>query len=89
MMKFVKYIIPIIIVLIIGALSYLAALNLDLLNRNSGAFTVLFSAVVALATVVYAILTWRLVTETKEMREVQTEPKIFVMELSHLSIFLG
>jgi len=79
MMKSVKHLLPIIIVLTIGVLSYLAVLNLDLLNRNSGAFTVLFSAIVALATVVYAILTWRLVTETKEMREVQTEPKIAVI----------
>ena len=49
------------------------------LNDNDGAFTILFSAIVALATVVYAILTWRLVTETKEMRKVQTEPKISVI----------
>jgi len=28
--------------------------------------------------VVYAILTWRLVSETRKMRETQTEPKIFI-----------
>jgi hypothetical protein len=49
---------------------------IDLLNQNSGAITTIFSAVVALATVVYAILTWKLVSETRKMREVQTEPKI-------------
>jgi len=49
---------------------------LELLNQNSGAFSVIFSAVVALATVVYAVLTWKLVSETRKMREVQTEPKI-------------
>lgn len=46
------------------------------LNSNSGALTVLFTAVVAISTVAYAILTWSLVSETKRMREVQTEPKI-------------
>ena len=49
---------------------------LEFLNQNSGAFAVVFSAVVAFATVVYAILTWRLVSETRKMREAQTEPKI-------------
>jgi len=33
---------------------------------------------VSIATAVYAILTWKLVSETRKMREVQTEPKIFV-----------
>jgi len=38
--------------------------------------TVIFSGVVASATVVYAILTWKLVSETRRMREAQTEPKV-------------
>jgi len=46
------------------------------LNSNSGAFNLLFSAVVAISTVAYAILTWGLVSETRRMREVQTEPRI-------------
>jgi hypothetical protein len=49
---------------------------LDTLNKNSGAFNVLFSAIVTIATVVYAKLTSTLVSETKKMRQVQTEPKI-------------
>lgn len=49
---------------------------IDFLNQNNGAITVIFSTVVAIATVVYAILTWKLVSETRKMREVQTEPKI-------------
>jgi hypothetical protein len=48
------------------------------LNQNSGALTVIFTAVVTLSTVVYAILTALLVVETKRMREVQTEPKIAI-----------
>lgn len=52
---------------------------LKLLNQNIGVLTVIFSAVVTIATVVYAILTWKLVSETKKMREAQTEPKVFVM----------
>jgi len=51
---------------------------LEFLNQNSGAFAVMFSAVVATATMAYAILTWRLVSETRKMREAQTEPRISV-----------
>lgn len=51
---------------------------LEFLNKNSGALTVLFSAVVTIATAVYAALTWVLVKETRMMREVQTEPKLQV-----------
>jgi hypothetical protein len=49
---------------------------LNYLNTNSGAFSVLFSAIVMLATVAYSILTMSLVKETKRMRQVQTEPKL-------------
>ncbi len=51
---------------------------LEFLNQNESAFTVIFSALVAIATVVYAILTWKLVSETRKMREAQTEPNICV-----------
>ena len=51
---------------------------LNFLNQNSGAFAVIFSAAVALATIVYAMLTRRLVAETKRMREAQTEPKVSI-----------
>ena len=51
---------------------------LDFLNKNSGALTVLFTAVVTISTVIYSILTGKLVSETKRMRQVQTEPKIEV-----------
>ncbi|HSB96590.1 MAG TPA: hypothetical protein VLC91_09085 [Spongiibacteraceae bacterium] len=51
---------------------------LNFLNTNSGALTVLFTAVVTIATAVYAALTWVLVKETRMMREVQTEPKLQV-----------
>lgn len=49
---------------------------LDYLNKNSGAFTVIFTAVVTIATAVYAILTYVLVKETRLIRQVQTEPKM-------------
>ena len=51
---------------------------LEFLNQNSGAFAVIFSALVAIATIIYAILTWKLVSQTRKMREAQTEPKISV-----------
>jgi len=37
-----------------------------------------FSGVVGISTGVYAFLTWKLVSETKKMREVQTEPRVWV-----------
>ena len=49
---------------------------LEFLNQNAGALTVMFTAVVTLSTVVYAILTAALVKETGRMRQAQTEPKI-------------
>ena len=52
-------------------------MGLEFLNQNSGAFAVIFSAAVAIATIVYAILTWKLVSENRRMRKAQTEPKIF------------
>ncbi|WP_302796440.1 hypothetical protein [Hafnia paralvei] len=51
---------------------------LNFLNENSGALTVLFTGVVTISTVVYSILTGKLVSETTKMRQVQTEPKIEV-----------
>lgn len=51
---------------------------IDFLNENSGAFIVIFSALGAVAALLYAILTWRLVSKTRRMREAQTEPKISI-----------
>lgn len=51
---------------------------LTFLNQNSGAIQVLFSGLVTLATVVYAILTWSLVRETTQMRKAQTDAKVMV-----------
>lgn len=52
--------------------------TLDFLNNNSGGLNALFSFVVAISTVVYAILTWQLVSETRRMRQAQQEPKVSV-----------
>lgn len=46
------------------------------LNTNAGVINLLFGGIVAVATVVYAVLTSRLVRETRRLREVQTEPHI-------------
>lgn len=39
-------------------------------------FQIVFSGIVAVSTVVYAILTWRLVRETRMMRQFQITPDI-------------
>jgi hypothetical protein len=51
---------------------------LKFLNDNAGAFNVAFSGVVAVATVVYAILTARLVRGTERLRAAATEPSLEV-----------
>jgi hypothetical protein len=51
---------------------------ISFLNTNAGVLNLLFSALVAISTVVYAWLTARLVREARSMREAQTEPRIEV-----------
>ncbi|ETA68889.1 hypothetical protein MettiDRAFT_2377 [Methanolobus tindarius DSM 2278] len=48
-------------------------------DGHDSLLTLFFTAVVAAATVVYAILTWKLVSETRKMRKVQTEPHISII----------
>ncbi|MBK7052034.1 MAG: hypothetical protein IPH54_15740 [Rhodoferax sp.] len=50
--------------------------SVDFLNQNAGALSTVFAGIVMFATVVYAVLTASLVKETRQMREVQTEPRI-------------
>lgn len=52
---------------------------LTFLNQNSGALTVIFTGIVTLSTVVYALLTGVLVNETRKMRHAQTEPRVDVI----------
>lgn len=47
-------------------------------NQFGPIITLLFTAAVGVSTVIYAVLTWRLVAETRRMRRAQTEPKIAV-----------
>lgn len=49
------------------------------LNSNAAGLTALLTAVMMLATVVYALLTAVLVRETRRMREAQTEPRIEIV----------
>lgn len=46
---------------------------------TSETITLIFSGIVALSTVVYALLTWSLVSETKRMRKAQTDPFVSVI----------
>lgn len=48
------------------------------LNQNEKIVTLIFSGVVALSTLVYAILTWRLTAENIRMRKAHTEPNVSV-----------
>ena len=46
-----------------------------------------FTLVVAVSTAVYAYLTWRLVSETRRMREVQTDPRVSIrVEADHTGL---
>ncbi|MEW6608910.1 MAG: hypothetical protein AB1414_15940 [bacterium] len=51
---------------------------LNFLNQNSGALMAIFTAIVTLSTIVYAVLTGVLVHETRKMRHAQTEPRVDV-----------
>lgn len=51
---------------------------IDEINRNAGFVGLVFSLVVTIATVVTAWLNARLVSETRKMREAQTEPHVQV-----------
>ena len=51
---------------------------IDEINKNTGLISLVFSLVVTVATVVTAWLNARLVSETRKMREAQTEPHIQV-----------
>ena len=51
---------------------------LEFLNHNSGAFTVIFSALLTIVTAIYVFLSWKLVKETKKMREEQIKPKVLI-----------
>ena len=49
--------------------------------------TLIFSGVVALSTVIYAILTWRLAAETIRMRKAQTDPCVSIYLEQHPTLF--
>jgi len=51
---------------------------IEFINNNAGVITLFFTAVVAIATVFYVILTRKLVNETIELRKAQTEPQLSV-----------
>lgn len=51
---------------------------LDFINNNYGVITLTFSGVVAISTIVYAILTSSLVSETKKLRKIQSEPSLLI-----------
>jgi hypothetical protein len=48
------------------------------LNEHLGLINLILSFVVASATLVYSLLTWKITNETKLMREVYTEPRISI-----------
>lgn len=60
---------------------------IEMINKNQAVFSLAFSFIVMLSTVIYALLTWKLTKETMKMRKAQTEPKIvFFFEPSHVGI---
>ena len=65
----IKLIIGIILIAIIAGLPYFIFQNLELINENSGALSLIFSALVATATIFYVFLTWKLVSLNEEFRD--------------------
>jgi hypothetical protein len=50
--------------------------------------TLIFTAAVAVSTVIYAVLTWKLVSETQRMRRAQTDPNVAVF-FERLEDYMG
>ena len=48
------------------------------LNNNNGSIIAILTFILAIITGIYAYLTWRMVKETKRMREIQSEPNISI-----------
>jgi hypothetical protein len=59
----------VIVTVVVGIFLYFIYQNLNFLNDNAGAISLIFSGLVAIATIFYAILTWKLVTINEKMRE--------------------
>ena len=60
---------------------------IDTILQNEKLVTLIFSGAVALSTIVYAFLTWRLSAETIKMRKAHTEPNVSVyLEQNRASI---
>ena len=57
--------------------------GIDSLNDNSRVITVIFAFIVVIVPVIYAILTWRLISETRRLREVQTELQNLIHKNKH------
>jgi hypothetical protein len=60
--------------------------GIDSLNDNSGVITVIFAFIIAIVPVIYAILTWRLISETRRLRETQTELQNLIHKNKHLFV---
>ena len=73
-----KSLLPLVLIIFLISFIVLSFNHSTFLNQNNGVLMIIFTGVVAFATVVYALLTWKLVNETKEMRKAQTEPNISV-----------
>lgn len=58
----------IVIAIVLLSLYYIVIPNLNFINANSGALSVLFSGLVAIATMIYAILTWKLVSINEDLK---------------------
>ena len=52
--------------------------NVDVSVGLNEILMIVFTAVVAISTTVYTCLTWKLLSETRNMRKAQTEPRVIV-----------
>jgi len=57
--------------------------GIDSLNDNSRVITVIFAFIVVIVPLIYAILTWRLISETQKLREAQTELQNLIHKNKH------
>ena len=77
MKKWIKLLLTIISVILSLVLIILTITFKDFINKNTGLFSLIFSGIVALSASIYASLTWRLVNETRILREFQSSPQVY------------
>lgn len=76
--KLEKMFIFLVILLILNIFAKFVISNIFTINKNQAVISLIFAGVLAFATIFYVILTYKLVSETRQMKENQVNPEVIV-----------